>query len=80
MNELAYKKQLIAEYEKLKKGMSRKKILKYYLVMAEFMTDNKDDAENNNDSENNDNKMKARNKLTVILQMMMPASDRNNCN
>ena len=55
MKELAYKKQLIGECEKLKKGTNRKKMLKYYPEMAEFMTDNEDDAENNNYSENSDN-------------------------
>ena len=38
--ELAYKKQLIAEYEKLKTNvMSKKKMLKYYPDMAGFTTD-----------------------------------------
>ena len=39
-----------------KKGMSKKKMLKYYPEMAELMTDNEDDSENDNDSEKNNNK------------------------
>ena len=80
MNELAYKKQLIVEYEKLKKGMSKQKMLKYYAEMVQFMTDNKDDSKNDKDSEKNNNKLKVMNILTVILQMMMTASDRSNSN
>ena len=80
MKELTYKKQLIAEYEELKKGMSKKKMLKYYSEMAEFMTDNEDNSENDNDSENNNKDLKARNILTVIKQMTLTASDRSNLN
>ena len=54
MNELAYKKQLIVEYKKLEKG-NQKMTLLFYPDMAEFMTDNEDNAEKDNDSENNDN-------------------------
>ena len=55
--ELAYKQELITVYENLqKKGMSKKKILKFYPVMAGFMTEDEDNLDNDKDSEHNNKK------------------------